>query len=362
MTDTILKKVTVYYWSGTGNSYRVASWMGKMVGDSGLDGHVLSIDDARSAEGRRAEAGEIVGVVFPTHGFTIPFHALRFVWNLPRGYSARAFCVATRAGFKFGPVFIPGISGSGTFIVALLLMFKGYNVCGVMSVDMPSNWFTLHPIQNRKSHEAIIGRAEHKVSGFMNRVLSKSKIWLTGNNLYEIIFGISLLPVSAGYLLFGRFFLAKLFFANQNCDGCGICAKHCSVKAIMMWGKGRRRPFWRYNCESCMRCAAICPHNAIEAGHSWGVILYVITALPFSYYLFLLFSTEFMGLEQLEGHWVGKALNVIYVYPAIFISYFIFSILLRVPFINYLFTYTTMTHLPFWGRYREPDTKLKDIS
>lgn len=62
------------------------------------------------------------------------------------------------------------------------------------------------------------------------------------------------------------------FFANKNCDGCGLCANYCSIKAIKMRGKENPKPFWKYNCESCMRCAAFCPHNAIEAGHSWGVI------------------------------------------------------------------------------------------
>jgi len=51
-----------------------------------------------------------------------------------------------------------------------------------------------------------------------------------------------------------------------------------------------------------------------------------------------------------------------YYYPAIFTSYYIFNALIRIPAINWIFTHTTMTHLSFWGRYREPDTKLKNIA
>ena len=231
-----------------------------------------------------------------------------------------------------------------------------------MSVDMPSNWYSLHPIQNRKSHEAIIDRAEHKLTGFMSKILSQSKVWFTPNNLYEIILGILLSFVSVGYLLFGKFFLAKLFFANNKCDGCGLCEKHCTAKAIIMRGKDRRRPYWKYNCESCMKCAAICPHTAIEAGQSWGVILYLITAFPISFYLFSLCGADTIITGQFDSHWFGDVLNLLYFYPAIFVSYYIFSLLIRIPLVNYLFTHTTMTHLPFWGRYREPKTKLKDIS
>jgi hypothetical protein len=134
------------------------------------------------------------------------------------------------------------------------------------------------------------------------------------------------------------------------------------VGAIKMWGKEHPKPFWGYNCESCMRCAAFCPHDAIEAGHSWGVVLYFISAVPISAYLFSWFNGYIPGIGNLEEHWMGDILNLVYYYPAIFISYYFFYALIRIPAINWIFTHTTMTHLPFWGRYREPDTKLKNIA
>ena len=352
---------TICYWSGTGNSYRVATWMGEIAEENGLETKILSLEKARTTKALFAEKNNFVSLVFPTHGFTAPWHVMKFVWNLPRGNSTNVYCAATRAGLKFGPLFIPGISGSATFVIALILLLKGYQVHGAMSVDMPSNWYSLHPIQSRKSHEAIIDRGERTVAEFMRKTLSQSKVWFTGNNLYEIILGILLSPVSAGYVLFGKFFLAKLFFANSRCDGCGLCEKHCTVKAITMRGMDNRRPYWKYNCESCMKCAALCPHNAIEAGHSWGVILYCITAIPVSTYLFSLLGADLGNSEMLKTLWLGDVLNLLYFYPAIFVSYYVFSLLIRIPLLNDLFTHTTMTHFPFWGRYREPKTKLKDI-
>ncbi len=362
MPDIAYKSATICFWSGTGNSYRVSNWMGKIAENSGLETKILSLDKVQSTKLFNTEKGGFIGIVFPTHGFTAPWHVLKSVWKLPQGNLTHVYCIATRAGLKFGSFFIPGISGSATFVISLILLLKGYKVCGTMSVDMPSNWFSLHPIQNRQSHEAIIDRAEHKVTGFMNKILSQSKVWFTGNNLYEITFGILLSFVSVGYLFFGKFFLAKLFFSNNKCDGCGLCEKHCTVKAITMWGKDKPRPYWKYNCESCMKCAAICPHNAIEAGHSWGIILYLIATLPISVYLFSLFGPDSTSIGQSDISWLGNALNLIYFYPAIIVSYYFFNLLIKIPFFNYLFTHTTMTHLPFWGRYREPKTKLKDIT
>ncbi|MCP4352973.1 MAG: (4Fe-4S)-binding protein [Desulfobacterales bacterium] len=354
------KNTVICFWSGTGNSYRVSTWMGTIAKENGLNIQVSSIDKSNPTEEITCGNDSLIGIVFPTHGFTAPWHMLKYVWNLPRGNSTHAFCVATRAGLKFGSVFIPGISGTAMFIIALILKLKGYHVRGTRSVDMPSNWYSLHPIQHAESHEAIFNRARHNINHFMERILSNRKVWFSINNLYEITLGILLLPLSAGYLMIGRFFLAKLFFANNNCNGCGICSDYCSVGAIKMRGKKNPMPFWKYNCESCMRCAAFCPNNAVEAGHSWGIILYFITAVPISAYLFSWLDRYIPGIGSLEGHWIGDILNFMYYYPAIFISYCIFSVLIQLPVINWLFTHTTMTH--FWGRYREPGTKLKNIA
>lgn len=356
------KNAVIHFWSGTGNSYRVATWMVKIIEEKGFNIRILSIDKEKSIEENKSEYEDLTGIVFPTHGFTAPWHILKFVWSLPPGTSTHAFCVATRGGLKFGPVFTPGISGSATFIISLILLFKGYKVRGLMSIDMPSNWFSLHPIQSKKSHAAIIKRAEDKVTRFMDRILSNNKVWFTRNNFCEIIWGILLSLISLGYLLIGRLFLAKLFFANMKCNGCGICAKYCSVEAIKMSGKKNPIPFWKYNCESCMRCSSFCPHQAIEAGHSWGVILYLISAISFSAYLFSWIGAHIPAIGNLEGHWIGNIINLMYCYSAIFISYYIFNTLVRVPAINWIFTHTTMTHWYRWGRYREPNTQLKNIS
>lgn len=356
------KQAKIYFWSGTGNSYRVAKWFESIAGDRGVEIQLLSLDAANLKHVIPEEEAGFISIVFPTHGFTAPWHVIRSVWKLPDGHGLDAFCVATRAGLKFGPFFLPGISGNAMFVVAIMLIIKGYKVGGTMSVDMPSNWYSLHPIQGQKSLEAIISRAESKVAGFMEKVLSQSRVWFTPNNLYEIVLGALLFPLSVAYLLFGRFFLAKLFFANNRCNGCGICAQHCPVNAIWMKGTESPIPFWRYNCESCMRCAGVCTQNAIEAGHSWGVLLYLITSLPLSYYLFSLLGMAESTTDGSFVEMVGSILDLLFYFPAIFLSYYIFSQLIKIPAINYVFTHTTMTHLPFWGRYREPKAKLKDFS
>ena len=355
------KNTTIFFMSGTGNSYRVSKWLGEIAAKKGSQSTVVAAKHNDEMKKVKHGKDNLIGIVFPAHGFTMPWHILKFVCRLPRGKSSHAFCAATRGALKFGPVFVPGMSGSGTFIVALILMLKGYNVRGAMSVNMPSNWFSLHPIQSAKSHGAIIARANHKVTGFIEKIFSKDKVWLTLNNLYEMIGGTLLSLISIGYLFVGRFFLAKLFFANSHCNGCGVCAQNCSFGAIKMLGKKNPKPFWKYSCEICMRCGALCPQNAIEVGQSWGAILYFLIAIPVSLYILSTLDSYIPGITDLKGSWIGYVLKMLCFYPAIFISYAIFHLLLRIPAINWLFTHTTMTHFSFWGRYHEPGSNLKHI-
>lgn len=354
-------KVRIFYMSGTGNSYRVSTWMDDSFRKGCADSQIYSIDRRKNRDKVEVGSGNMVGVVSPTHGFTAPWHVIKFALCLPRGKSARAFTVATRAGLKFGRVFIPGICGSATLITALILLLKGYRIRGLMSVDMPSNWYSLHKIQNREKIRAIIGRGRPVVEDFIERILSGKRVLFTMNNLYELLLGATFFPISIAYLLAGRFFLAKLFFANERCNGCGLCAENCPTGSIKMRGKDRPRPFWKYSCESCMRCAAVCPQNCIEAGQSWGVILYLATTIPVSTYLISHLGNFLPGFAESSGGWLAQALDLLYFYLAIFSLYYVFYALMRIPIFNRLFTYTTLTHLPFWGRYREPDTKIKDL-
>ena len=347
----------VVYWSGTGNSHRVARWMEAFLGQPV---ECLPMGNDRDIEYSH-DSNKLLILVYPTHGFTSAYHVLKYVGRLPRGNGCQSYCMATRAGIKAGPLYLPGLSGSAMFLVAILLLMKGYSVLGCRGIDMPSNWFTLHPPQSEKSVRSIINRAEEKVAAFARIVNNRKKNWLTFNNLYEASFGLLLLPLSLAYLLMGRFVLAKLFFSNSRCNGCGLCAQHCSVGALIMVGRKSPRPFWRYSCESCMRCAAICPHNAVEAGHSWAVIVYLITTGSFFSWLLTTFSMGLFNVAEDIPVWLFYILWTLYVYPGVFLAYRLFHWLLRLPFINMFFSWTTLTHLPFWRRYKEPDVKLRDI-
>jgi ferredoxin len=352
------KNATIYFMTGTGNSFRTATWIAEAVRRQGTEARVIPYERARVEEEVEAGPGELLGIVMPTHGFTSPWPILRFALGLPRGRGTHAFVTPTRGSVRIGRALLPGSECTAGYLVALLLWLRGYAVRGVRGIDMPLNWMSLIPGLHPKSVEAIRTQARGQVSAFMDSILSGSRCFRWGS-FAHLLFGLLLLPISVLYLLFGRFFLSKLFFANFDCNGCGLCVENCPNGALRMWGNDPGRPYWTYSCESCMRCMGYCPEKAVEAGHSVGVILYYVTAVPVSTYVLNLLDDSIPWLADLKGTWAETILQYPYFLLSMFLAYWLLTHLIRIPLINRAFTYTTLTHL--YRRYHEPDTALRDI-
>jgi Pyruvate/2-oxoacid:ferredoxin oxidoreductase delta subunit len=222
----------------------------------------------------------------------------------------------------------------------------------------------IHWGMNFDNIEAVLIRAKKKLNPVMEPLLKGRNAFPLLNNLWEMTWSvllfwlIPLFPVL--YLLIGKLYMAKLMFADNRCNGCGVCARYCPNQAISMKQIGSKtHPFWTYHCEACMRCMAFCKKEAIIAGHSWGVILYYITSIPlFTFFLHKanLFNSIIQGIDN---YLMKQLVEIIYIIPALIISYWIFWLLVRLPFINTLFAYTSFTR--YFRRYHEPETRLKDL-
>ncbi len=350
------KDAVLHVMSGTGNTRRVARWMTEVIQSQGTTVTVRGVE--QGPPDAHSETGEehLVGLLLPAHAFTATWPMLRLAWRLPRGQRTHAFVAVTRAGTKFGPLRLPGMEGTAGYLLALILRLKGYRVRGVQGIDMPSNWIAFHPGFSPESAADIIAHAKPKTDRYIRSVLA-GKRWF--GSWICLLLGLLLLPVSAAYLLAGRFFLAKLFFANNRCTGCGMCAKNCPFGAVRIWGKKRPRPYWTFSCESCMRCMAYCPARAIEAGHSWAVILFFLVTMPIAYWLFEWLSPLAPWVGTLNHVAVHFFVQYVYFLLAILLTYLVFWVLIRIRWVNVLFTYTTLTR--WYRRYHEPGTEVDDL-
>jgi len=360
MTDSSYYKTASFYiFSGTGNSLRVADWMRQIAENRGI--HVTRQFIGRKSQKQPATDSDkhLVCLFMPTHGFTAPWSVIRFALRMPGVRKAHGIVVATQGRIQFKRFFIPGLSGSATFIIALILAFKGYKVKGVQSINMPVNWMALLSAQKAGNVQEIIRRAQIPSELFIKRILTGKRSWFTLLNIVELILGLLLLPISIGYLLYGKTGLAKLFFTNRRCTGCGICAEYCPNNAIKMIGGKQKYPFWTFHCESCMRCMAFCPEKAIEVHQPLAYVMFRFTMLG-----------VFFALVKKVICWFGIDLQIkdspgmlLLHYGYYLTIWFLYSIVIfwlsRIPFINRLLHYSTLTAI--YRRYREPGTTLSNL-
>jgi ferredoxin len=357
-------RALIYFMSGTGNSFRIAVWMRTVCRREGIEAELVRIDAGRPREEITASPDTLLILAYPTHGLLPPWSMIKFLFKLPVKRRTRVFWTPTRGSFCLGRLFIPGAAGLASFLPVLVLAFKGYRLKGMVSFDMPANMISIHSRLSDRNIDRIKRKAKGKLEKNFERVLSGKSIWWTLNNLYELIWSVVLLrfwplfPLL--YLVLGRFFMGQMMFANNRCVGCGLCAASCPNQALVMKGRRKPRPYWKYNCEDCLRCMNFCPQQAVEVGHSWGVLLFFAASFPLSFTIFDLLVRYLPFLERFRGYSAVELVNSVYTYPAVMLAYFIFFWLIRWKPLNQMFTYTTFTHL--FRRFHDPETELSDLT
>lgn len=347
---TKFSKVVIFYFTGTGNALMVGHWLRQTALDRGLEVSLYNIAKVDLAALDLSDPQALLVVISPVHGFNYPPVVLHFLRHFPKGSNA-VLLMNTRAGMLIGRWVTPGLTGIAFYHAALRLRLKGYHLSGMIPVDMPSNWISVHPGLNKPTVKEIHRQMEVKTAKRFQKVLDGSRCFVA---LRELIQDLLIAPVSLGYYFIGRFLFAKTYIASADCDNCGICISGCPVKAII---KVDERPFWTFRCESCMKCMSNCPQKAIETAHGSTIVI----ALFFS----LLVLTAFW---ELTGNLLGEINNGLVrltVESALFLPllalwYRVIHYLMRFHWIERMVVYSSLTKYGFWGRrYRAFDKQYK---
>jgi ferredoxin len=340
----------IFYFSGTGNARRVATWVADEWRRRDREAEV--VDLARLAPGAvRLGPDDELGLASPTHGFNLPPVTLAFLFALPRAPRRnRALLFNTRAGLRLLGLHLPGLSGVAELIAALVLTLKGYRVVAMRPVDLPSNWISLHPGLAPDVVLDLHRRCEATTRRSAARLLEGRRDLRA---LWDLPQDLLLAPVALAYYLSGRFVLAKTFVASADCDGCAACAKACPVQAISMRDG---RPFWSATCESCMRCMNHCPRRAIETAHGFvvGMVLLVEVAKATLVLPPLLAAWPWLGGPSLLARLARTALETALLLGALLLAYRLLHRALRHRVVERLVTLTSLTHFRWWRRYRAP--------
>src|SRR3989339_160426 len=331
-------KLIIFYFSGTGNALSASQWMIEEAQAMGLDAMLVPVVNSSDFDFKLIDEKTLVGFTFPTHGFCAPWAMLKFILNFPTCKPFRYFIMNTRAGFKLFNWHGFGFSGMAHWIPMFILKLKGYVNIALKPLDMPHSWISFFPPNPQKACLSIAANCRNQVSSFFKKII-QGKNHYSLNVWLELPLGIALLPVTLGYLLQGRFILAKTLYASSACNNCNICVNNCPVNAIeIKW----ERPYWKYNCESCMRCMNICPQKAIQS---------MVTRVGLFFYLVIYLG----GILA-----INSKISIFIIAPLlVFLFYFFVLFIIRNKYINKIFEYTSFTRL--WNRYLAPGIKIKNF-
>jgi ferredoxin len=341
------QKISIYCYSGTGNALLASRWILDYAHEKGVETKLHIINKDYKALADSNTANQLTGFCFPTHGFSLPWLMLKFIFHFPRINNSKVFILNTRGGLKMSKLFLPGLSGLAVLLPIIILRFKGFKIAGVRPLDMPSNWISLHPCLPGKVVNSITNRCKRLVEIFAGKVLEGQKHYAQAFWL-GLPFDLAITPVAVMYFVIGRFFLSKTFMASVSCNGCGVCSKNCPTGSICL---KNNRPYWKFTCESCMRCISFCPREAIQTSHLWIAVIILITgAVPVMALLSLLFGHYFLMSGSFAYSVVKFILEWLLVIPLLYVIYLLFFYLLSIKIINKIFTFGSLTY--YWKRYK----------
>ncbi|MBN2534203.1 MAG: EFR1 family ferrodoxin [Spirochaetales bacterium] len=245
---------TIYYFSGTGNSFFIARELKNLLSNTELVPIVKAIK-----ENNFVTKAENIGFVFPTHGLTIPIPVKIFLKKMNVTNSHYFFAVATRGGTIFRG--FPVINN----------VLKKYNKClnAGFIIDMASNdpkLASYHDATKEKLDSLRI-YALNKIKLIQKVIINKENyhnddktgITFSKNILLNLLLS-RLIPFMTHFI---SPMVKKYFYADSKCTGCGTCEKVCLSEKIKMNGK---KPVWQKNvtCYLCYSCLNYCPFKAIQ--------------------------------------------------------------------------------------------------
>lgn len=249
--------VTLFYFSKTGNTRKIAISLAAGFSEAGCSVRVLSLEEANPGDARGCE---LIGVGSPTYSSRSPTPVIEFISNLPSLSRVGAFVFATCGGAP----------GRVLFDLASGLRNRG----AIVLDDFLSRGEVHHPAPHMKGHSK--GRPnvkdEARAKQFAERLAGHSPTSPTrmGNTRR-----------SEQTRLRGRFYsllgrsttdqrlrtmMPQPQLDLKRCDKCEWCVSECPVGNIAM----DPFPTIGYACIRCYRCLTGCPQGAFQA--NWKVV------------------------------------------------------------------------------------------
>lgn len=232
-----MKKV-IYYFTGTGNSYRAAYKIAHELGDTTIISMKCNPIDVPATD------CDVIGFIFPIYQWTMPIPVKKFVEALSINSKAYIFVVVT-------PVLIEGLSCK---YLNEILKTKNAKLSYGAKVNCVANFALAYP--PFPSAKRVVPKAEKKIDMIAQDIKAKKICdYPISNKFIQKNYS----KVMSKYAQLEKY-RDYPFTISDECISCGLCTKVCPNHNIQIKDK---KPVFMHNCCNCMACVVFCPKRAI---------------------------------------------------------------------------------------------------
>lgn len=252
-----MKKIIIYYFSGTGNTWWLSNELKKQLDQKGHQTLCHSIETLTDDEVQTQLLNlDHIVIGFPVYGSTAPKLMLDFINHLPDAKFGQSVSI-------FGTQAIA--SGDTAYYISKLLDKKGYHVLHTMHFIMMTNLHVPRFKFIRPKNDDRVAKLHEKtlpkVQKLSDAIISNKKM-IAGKNLFGFLIG------SMQRTLI-HWFVAKAssdFEVDKSrCIKCNQCVRICPTKNITFVNDSYE---FKESCMLCMRCYSYCPKHAILIGEA----------------------------------------------------------------------------------------------
>jgi len=229
-----MEKNIIFYFTGTGNSLKVAKDIAEILGNCELVsmGSPYKISD----EYKR------IGFVYPVYFSSLLEAAKRFIENID---------ISKNKDTYFFSVCTGGMTTGGLTDIAHIIDGKGGKLSYGAFIKCFANYVCMYPMSKKVSEKTISQAERTKQVSLEIKNITINKIPKSNS-------------IAAYMTKSSKKVVAKQdmnYNINDSCIGCEICYKVCPVKNIKMENS---QPTFLHNCEQCTACIQWCPNQAIN--------------------------------------------------------------------------------------------------
>jgi len=234
-------KNRIYFFTGTGNSLKVA----KDIAEALVDSEIVAI--CKGVDIDAPEGYDRIGFVFPVYFYGLPDLVADFLnrIKLSKESAKYLFVIATPGG----------MSGKPIIQAERILAAKGLHLNYGKKIRMNANYIIRYGSINlfyRTAMKAYKKRITMIIGDIKN--MKNNSIEKYSKRIESI------------YLDYIRNVhdTDTNYNTSDSCIACGICENICPAKNITLVND---RPVFHHQCESCVACIQYCPQKAINYGN-----------------------------------------------------------------------------------------------